>query len=224
MNNRLLMPALVCVAAVLSACNWMAESDWHKATVANSIGGYEAFLQEHPRNKHTDNARGRILALRDDQAWNAARATNIIESYDGYLKAQSGGVHVGEANYQITALRRADAWQAIQNDPSAASLQAFLVTYPQGLESTEARAKLNQFYHLQLADARSAAAAEHERAELERKFAKELSDLVVVPPKAPGAAFRVISGPMSQAAAASVCAALERAHRRCELVQGSGAA
>jgi hypothetical protein len=227
MNTRLLMPALVFAAAVLSACNMMTESDWHEATHANTIAGYETFLQEHPGNKHADNARGRILALRDDQAWSAALASNSIAAYDGYLKAWSGGVHVGDAQYQITALQRADAWKAIQNNPSAASLQAFLAIYPQGRESNEARTKLAGFYHLQLADARSAAAAERTRAELSRKFAKELSNIVVAAPLAApdtlGSMYRVISGPMSQAAANSACATLERARQSCKPVQGVGA-
>ena len=114
MSTRLWIPALICVASALSACDLMAESDWHKATLANSIAGYETFLQEHPDNKHADNARGRILALRDEHAWNAAKAGNSIGGFEGYLKAQSGGVHVGEAKYQITALQRAAAWKAIQ--------------------------------------------------------------------------------------------------------------
>jgi hypothetical protein len=225
MNARLLIPALVFAAAGLSACNMMTESDWHKATLANTIAGYETFLQEHPDNKHAENARGRILALRDDQAWSAAQANNSIAAYDGYLKAWSGGVHVGDAQYQITALQRADAWKTLKNAPSAASLQAFLVVYPQGRESNEARTKLAGFYHLQLADARSAAAAERKRGELSRKFAKELSNIVVIAPAAAasGSMYRVISGPMSKAAANSACATLERAHQSCQLVQGAGA-
>jgi hypothetical protein len=222
MNARFVMPALVCVGAVLSACN-MAELDWNKATAANTLASYETFLQEHPRSKHADNAQGRILALRDDQAWSVAQASNSIAGYDKYLKAQSGGVHVGDAKYQITALLRAAAWQALQSDPSAASLQAFLVVYPQGRESNEARAKLKEFYHLQLADSRSAAAATRKRAELQRKFGKELSDIAVVAPTAPSTMFRVISGPMSQAAAISACETLERAHQSCKLVQGVSA-
>lgn len=227
MNTRWLMPVLICTAAVLGACNLMADSDWHKATVANTIAGYETFLRDYPRNEHADNARGRILALRDEQAWSAAQATQTIAGYDAYLKAQSGGVHAGDAKYQITALQRAAAWKLLQDDPSAASLQAFLVVYPQGRESNQARAKLNEFYHLQLADSLSAAAATRKRAELQRKFEKELSDIVVVAPaaagNAPGSIFRVISGPMSQAAANSACASLERAHQSCKLVQGVGA-
>ncbi|MEO7207684.1 MAG: SPOR domain-containing protein [Steroidobacteraceae bacterium] len=223
MNTRLLIPALVCAAVALSACNLMADSDWHKATLANTIASYQTFLQEHPHNKQADNARGRILALRDEHAWSAALATNTITGYDGYLKAWSGGVHVSDVPYQITALQRAAAWKTLQNDPSAASLQAFLGVYPQGRESNEARAKLKDFYHLQLADSRSAAAAERKRAELQRRFALELSGIAVVAPSAPATLYHVISGPMSQAAATSTCATLERAHQSCKSVQGVNA-
>jgi SPOR domain len=223
MNTRLLVPALLCAAAALGACNLMAESDWHKATVANTIAGYEAFLQEHPSNKHAANARGRILALRDDQAWSAAQAANTIAAYKGYLKASSGGVHAADALYEITALQRAAAWKSLQIDPSAASLQAFLAVYPQGRESNEARAKLKEFYRLQLAVSPSAAAATRKQAELQRKFGKELSDLAVVAPSDADAMFRVISGPMSRAAANATCETLQRAHQNCKLVQEGGA-
>jgi hypothetical protein len=222
MNIRLLLPALVCTGALLSACD-TAERDWNQAAAANSLAGYETFLRDHPGDKHADNAQGRILALRDDQAWSIAQATNNIAGYDAYLKAESGGVHVGDAKYQITALQRAAAWKALQGDPSAASLEAFLTIYPQGHESNEARAKLKEFYHLQLADEPGAAAAAHKRAELLRKFRKELSDIVVVAPNAPGAMFRLISGPMSHAAATSTCATLARAHQSCKAIQGVNA-
>jgi hypothetical protein len=222
MNIRLI-PAFVCLGAALTACN-TAESDWRQATAANTMTAYQAFLQKHADSRHAENARGRILALQDDQAWNAARAADSIAGYQDYLKAESGGVHVGEAKYQITALQRADAWKAIQNDASAASLQAFLLKYPQGLESNEARARLKELdYRIQLADSRSAAAAEHKRAQLESKFGKLLHDVVVVPPNAPGTMYRVASGPMSRATANSTCATLEREHQSCKLVPGADA-
>jgi SPOR domain len=223
MNTRLFMPAVLCAAAALSACNLLADSDWHKATFANTISGYESFLQGHPNDKRADDARGRILALRDEEAWGTARSTGTLPAYDGYLKAWSGGVHAGDARYEITALQRAAAWKSLQNNPSAASLQAFLVIYPQGRESNEARAKLKEFYHLQLADVRSAAAAVHKQAQLQARFGKELSDIAIVAPRAPDTVFRVISGPMSQAAANSTCETLERAHQSCKPVQGIGA-
>ncbi len=219
MNTRILVPALICVAAALSACN-TAKYDWDKATAANTLQGYEAFVHEHPRSKYTDDAKGRILALRDEQAWRAALATNTIAGYNAYLKAWSGGVHASDVAYQITAVQRAAAWKTLQNNPSAASLQAFLVLYPQGRESNEARAKLKEFYHLQLADLHSAAAAERKRAELQRKFGNDLSDIAVLAPTPPGKTFAVVSGPMSQAAASATCATLQRAHQNCKAVQG----
>jgi hypothetical protein len=222
MNIRMLIPAVVCIGAALTACN-TAESDWNQATAANTVPAYQAFLQKHADNKHAENARGRILALQDEQAWNAARAANSIAGYQDYLKAESGGVHVGEAKYQIIALQRADAWKAIQNDASAEALQAFLLKYPQGPESNEARARLKDLdYRVQLADSRSAAAADRKRAQLQSKFGKVLHDIVVVPPAAPGKMYRVTSGPMSEATANSTCAALEREHQSCKLVHGAG--
>lgn len=223
MNIKKLIPALVCIGAALSACN-TADGDWRQATAANTMSAYQAFLQKHADSRHAENARGRILALEDDQAWNAARADNSIKGYEDYLKAQSGGIHVGEAKYQITALQRAAAWKAVQNEASAASLQAFLLKYPQGLESNEARARLKELdYRVQLADSRSAAAAERKRAQLESKFGSVLHDIVVVPPNAPGTMYRITSGPMSQATANSTCATLEREHQSCKPVPGADA-
>jgi hypothetical protein len=42
------------------------------------------------------------------------------------------------------ALQRAQDWKAIQNDATAASLQAFLQKYPQGVESNQARDRLKE--------------------------------------------------------------------------------
>jgi hypothetical protein len=220
MNIRLLIPALVCVGAALAACD-TAESDWNKTMAANTVAAYQTFLQKHPGNKHADNAQGRILALKDEQAWSDAQATNTIASYQGYLTAESGGVHVGEAKYHITALQRANDWKAIPNDASAETLQAFLSKYPQGIESNEARAKLKELdYRVQLADSRSKTEAEHKRGQLATKFGQVLHEVVVLPPNAPGTLFRVTSGPMSQASANSACATLEHEHQHCKLVQG----
>ncbi|HEX3951128.1 MAG TPA: SPOR domain-containing protein [Steroidobacteraceae bacterium] len=223
MNIRLLIPAVVCAAAALTACN-TAESDWNKATAANTMAAYQTFLQKHPGNKHADNAQGRILSLKDEQAWSAAQATNTIASYQGYLTAESGGVHVGDAKYQITALQQANDWKAIPGDASADVLQAFLKRYPQGVQSNEARARLKELdYRVQLADSRSKTEAERKRSQLATKFGQVLHEVVVVPPNAPDKMFRVTSGPMSQASANSACETLEHEHQHCKLVQGIAA-
>src|SRR5258708_34947844 len=70
--------AALTVVAALTACN-TAESDWQRATAANTLSAYQTFLLKHADSKHVENARGRILALQDDQAWNAARAARSEE-------------------------------------------------------------------------------------------------------------------------------------------------
>jgi hypothetical protein len=220
------MPLIMCAGLALSACN-RADSDWKKATAANTLAAYQTFVQQHGGDKRADNARGRILALQDEQAWAAALKANTVEGFNAYLQAESGGVYADDARYHITALQRAADWQALQSDASdasVASLQEFLRKYPQGPESNQARAKLNDLsYRVQLADSRSKAEAERKRAQLQARFGKVLPEIVVVAPTAPDALYHVTSGPMSQATASSACAALERAHQSCKLVQGLGA-
>jgi SPOR domain len=221
MNIRSMTPVVLCTAILLAACN-TAEDDWNKATAANALTAYQAFLQKHGSDKHGDDARGRILALQDDQAWTAARAANTVEAYDEYLKKEGGGVHAQQAQYYLTALHRAADWQTIKDNASVAALQAFLQKYPQGLEAEQAREKLKDLnYRVELADARSQASAERKRAQLQAKFGKVLPDIVVLAPGASGTVFRVTSGPMSHATANSACAALERAHQSCKLIEGS---
>jgi hypothetical protein len=222
MNIRYALPLIVCAALAMSGCN-TATSDWKKATAANTVTAYQTFLQKHAGDKRADNARGRILALQDEKAWAAAMKSNNVEGFQEYLRAESGGVYVDDARYHITALQRAAAWQSLQNDLSAPALQAFLQKYPQGPESNEARAKLKDLsYRVQLADSRSQAAAERKRAQLQAKFGTVLHEIVVVAPTPPDTMYRVTSGPMSQAAASSTCATLERAHQSCT-VQSQGA-
>ena len=220
MDIRFLTPALLCVGAALTACN-TPESDWNKTAAANTMAAYQTFLQQHPGDKHAENAQGRILALKDEQAWSDAQATNSIAAYQRYLTAESGGVHVGEAKYHITALQRANDWKAIPNDASAEVLQAFLTKYPQGIESNEARSRLKELdFRVELADSHNEAEAERKRGQLATKFGQVLREVVVLPPSAPDTPFRVTSGPMNQASANSACATLEHEHQHCKLVQG----
>ena len=96
MKNRLTTGLVLCTSLLLMACN-LAEYDWYKATSANTLIAYQAFVREHPGDKHADEARGRILALQDDADWNTAKNLNTIAGFQDYLQKESGGVHVLEA-------------------------------------------------------------------------------------------------------------------------------
>lgn len=94
---------LMLCAAVLSTGCGTAEYDWNKAMAAGSLSAYRTFLKDHPTGRRAGDARGRILALEDDQAWARARATHTVAGYREYLRTESGGIHAADAQYEITA-------------------------------------------------------------------------------------------------------------------------
>jgi hypothetical protein len=140
--SKLTSAVVLCAALLMSGCG-TAEYDWNQAMAAGTLAAYRTFVQNHPTDRRAGDARGRILALQDDQAWAMAQATHTAAGYREYLRIESGGIHAADAQYEITGLERAAAWKAVQNDETAASLRAFLQKYPQGIESNEARLKLS---------------------------------------------------------------------------------
>jgi hypothetical protein len=217
--TRLAGAFLTFAGLVMAGCG-TAEYDWNKALAAHTLVAYQAFLKDHGSSKYAADARGRVLALIDDQAWSLAQAADTVDGYQVYLRAESGGIHAQDAQYKITALERAQAWKSLPNDASADSLRAFVQKYAQGPESNEARQRLAMLnYHVQLAVARTKSTAEHERVRLQARFGKVVHDIVVIAPASPHAIYRVTSAPMSQADANSACMLLKRSHQRCKPVQ-----
>lgn len=215
--------SLMIAASFMTASCGLIEYDWNKAMAANTVTAYETYLQAHHSGKHVDEARGRILALEDDQAWSTAKTLNSIEGYQAYLQKEAGGVHAGDAHYQLTALQRARDWQGLQHQSSATALQAFLKTYPQGPESSLARERLSTLaYQVKLATVRSKDAAERTRDQLQARFGHVLHEVVVVAPVSAYSDYQVTSEPMTEADANAACAALERAHQSCSLVRRAG--
>jgi hypothetical protein len=98
--------ALVLCAALLATACGTAEYDWNQATAAGSLTAYRDFLKNHPADRRADYARGRIMALRDDQAWAMAQATHTVAAYREYLRTEGGGIHAADAQYEIAALER----------------------------------------------------------------------------------------------------------------------
>jgi hypothetical protein len=102
-------------AGLLSACG-TAEYDWQRAHATNTLAAYQAFLENHPKSKQADVARGVILAMQDDQAWKTVASAQSKQDLDGYLAAYPGGLHANQARFDIVALDRAAAWRR-QNLP-----------------------------------------------------------------------------------------------------------
>ncbi len=220
--NRLTEVLFACAGLFIAGCG-TAEYDWNKASAANTLAGYRTFLKNHGDSKYADDARGRLLGLKDDQAWAVAQATKTIDGYQEYLRAEGGGIHAPDAQYEITALERAQAWKSLPSGASFDSLQAFLQKFPQGAESNEARQKLAVLdYRVQLDVAGTESAAERRRDEIQARFGQVLHGLIVLAPASPHALYRVTSTPMSQSDANSACAILARSHQSCKAVGSEG--
>jgi SPOR domain len=229
MKNRYkyLLPLALCGALALTACG-TAQKDWMNASTVNTVSGYQAFLDQHPKDEHAQEALTRIAALQDDAAWKTALRGNSSDSYQAYLQAEPNGSHAQAARDAMTGIDRANAWKTAQSDGSAAALQAFLQKYPQGPEVDQARQKLTAIqsdYRAELGGFHSERAAQRKRSELQSRFSKVLVEVDVVPPDSANKEFRVMSGLMDRQDASSACTSLKRDHQPCEVVkadQGQG--
>jgi outer membrane protein assembly factor BamD (BamD/ComL family) len=208
-NTRQTVLSLV-VAAVLVACS-SAESDWNKASTANTAAAYQDFLTKHPTGAHVQDAHNRLEKLTDDQAWSDAQ------------QKEPNGVHATDAHSQVDALNRAADWKTAQAANTEPALQDFLKKYSTGPEVDQAQAQLQKLqsegYRVELASFKDEKAAEKSRDTLKAKFGSELNDVVVIPPSGFEKQQRVASAPMTEADAKAACAKLKKAHQHCEVIK-----
>lgn len=220
MNRARVMWVVLAFAGALAACN-STESDWQKASTANTVASYQQFLQQHPNGPHATEARTRLQQLQDEQAWTTAQNANTAEGYQQYLQTEPNGVHAQDARDRLTGLDRAQAWKAAQAEGTPAALQQFLQKYPQGPEADQARAQLQQLdqYVVDLGSYHTRKAAEQARTRFARKFGSVLPNLQVSTPGGKSHAHRVSSAPMSQSDATAACKQLKKAHQHCQVVK-----
>jgi hypothetical protein len=222
MNNMYRTAVLIVTGFLTVACN-SAAGDWDKATAANTLAAYQAFLQNHSTNTHAGDAQARIAQLQDDADWSMAQSENSEKSYGDYLQQHATGAHVAAAHDHLTSLQRAVAWKSAKDAGTAVAMRTFLEKYPQGFEADEAKQKLAalESYRVQLEATRSKSAAERKLKFAKQHFGKELRDVEIASPNPPDTLYRVMSGAMSHDDASSACQALQRAHEACEVV-GAG--
>jgi hypothetical protein len=211
---------LVGPVSVLAACH-SGQSDWAAATKSNTVAAYQTFLKQHPNDPHDTQARERIGQLEDEAAWNQAQVASTVEGYQQYLATEPQGAHAQEARDQVVSRQRSSDLQKAQQANTAEALQAFIQKYPGTDEAEQARTALDHLasYRTELASAHSRSAADRERRELARRFAKELPQVVVLTPDASAPEYRVTSGPMTQQDANAACQTIMAAHHSCKVIQ-----
>jgi hypothetical protein len=219
--RRLSLTGILFGTFLLSACG--PGYDWSHASALDTIAAYRTFLSKYPNDPHAVDAQTRIAKLQDERAWTTAQITSSVQGFQQYLTAEPNGAHVQVARDNVVARERDAAWQTAQTNVTAQSLRDFINKYPASSEADEAREKLQAIagYRAELGTARSERRAERERDALEKRFGKDLRQVVILEPDAKDRDYRITSAPMSEQAANAACQALQHSGRSCTVVQAA---
>jgi hypothetical protein len=222
MIRRLLpLSGILCGTVLLSACG--ARYEWSHASAFNTVAAYQKFLSRYPTDPHAVDAQSRIATLQDERAWTTAQIASSVQGYQQYLTAEPDGAHVRVARDEIVTRERDAAWQTAQTQLTAQSLRDFINKYPSSSEADEARDKLRTIagYRAELGTTRSERLAGRERDALEKRFGKDLRQVVILEPDAKDRDYRITSAPMSEHDASAACETLQHSGRSCKVVQAA---
>src|SRR5262249_48223333 len=81
-SARIVITTLVSVLALaaLTACS-REKIDWKSAESADTVEGYDHFIERHPDSALVTQARTRVAQLNEDQDWKKATATDTADAY-----------------------------------------------------------------------------------------------------------------------------------------------
>jgi hypothetical protein len=168
---------------------------WQRATQANTVAAYEAFLRAHPASAHAPQAHARLAELAQQAAAAAQqRADEYRDLYETFfadgridererrqLQAKQRDAKLtNEQVGQIEAeVQETTAWQAAQQADNEAAYLAYLRQYPTGRHADQANQRLGQLWASALAEqkaeeeAKRKAAAEAEQRVREAEIEKQ---------------------------------------------------
>jgi cell division septation protein DedD len=92
--------ASVLVLATLAGCS-REKIDWKSAEAADTVEGYDHFIERHPDSALTTQARTRIAQLNEDRDWKKATAADTADAYRQFLAQHESGKWSEEARIRI---------------------------------------------------------------------------------------------------------------------------
>lgn len=93
--------AVVIAAVVLGGCSRQ-ESAWRQAERQHSVAAYEAYLRDYPAGAHAPEARTRLADLREQQEWDRALRFNTPEAFQRYLSRYPSGRYAQAARDRLS--------------------------------------------------------------------------------------------------------------------------
>jgi cell division septation protein DedD len=77
------------------------QQDWRSAESADTIEGYDQFIQKHPESELTTQARARVAQLGEERDWQRAGSADNVEAYRQFLAEHPNGKWAQEARIRI---------------------------------------------------------------------------------------------------------------------------
>jgi hypothetical protein len=181
------------------------ESAWRSSRTQDSVAAYEAYLHDYPAGGHADEARARLGELREQQEWERALRFNTPESFQRYLSGYPEGRYAAVARDRLSEFLLARA-------PDDAPLPAAVGPEPSPGGALPAEAAGTGDYRVQLGAFRGGEEiARRAWAQLGQEHGDLLGSLlprIDVIVRDDREFWRLQAGPLSEARARDVCAAL----------------
>jgi hypothetical protein len=92
--------ASVLALTALSGCS-REKIDWKSAEAADTVEGYDHFLERHPDGTLAPQARARVAQLNEDRDWKKASAADTADGYRQFLAQHDSGKWAEEARIRI---------------------------------------------------------------------------------------------------------------------------
>lgn len=86
--------------ATLTGCS-REKIDWKSAEAADSVEGYDHFIERHPDSALVTQARMRVAQLNEDRDWKRATAADTAEAYQQFLAQHESGKWAEEARIRV---------------------------------------------------------------------------------------------------------------------------
>lgn len=92
--------AVVIAVTLLGGCS-REKIDWKSAEAADTLEGYDHFIERHPDSDLATQARARIAQLNEDRNWKRATVTDTADGYRQFLAQHENGKWAEEARIRI---------------------------------------------------------------------------------------------------------------------------
>jgi len=101
-NTRVLAMTLASVLAFTTLAGCSREKiDWKSAEAADTVEGYDHFLERHPDGELATQARARVAQLNEDRDWKKASGADTADAYREFLAQHENGKWAEEARIRI---------------------------------------------------------------------------------------------------------------------------